>query len=40
MTNFGTRQTHNAQGGVDRSDASIRPFRIDIPQSEIDDLLD
>ena len=34
------QQSHDAPSGVDRSNTSIRPFRIDIPQSQIDDLRD
>jgi pimeloyl-ACP methyl ester carboxylesterase len=40
MADLRIQQSHNAQSGVDRSDTSIRPFRIDIPQSQIDDLCD
>jgi pimeloyl-ACP methyl ester carboxylesterase len=40
MTDLMTQQSHNARRWVDRSDTSIRPFRIDIAQSQIDDLRD
>src|SRR5919108_1127720 len=37
-----TQQAHTAQTGaqtgVDRSETSIRPFRIEIPQADLDDL--
>ena len=40
MADSRAQRPHNASSGVDRSDTSIRPFRIDIPQSQIDDLRD
>jgi epoxide hydrolase len=39
MTNPVGSPTANGNGG-DRSAAEIRPFRIDIPQAELDDLHD
>jgi epoxide hydrolase len=35
-----TQPSHDAQSGADRSDTAIRPFRIDIPEADLDDLCD
>jgi pimeloyl-ACP methyl ester carboxylesterase len=34
------QRLHNAQTGADRSDTSIQPFRVEVPQADLDDLTD